>query len=453
MKIKRVTAVIFILAIVSAFIGVFLVSARNDRNIEIYTDNEGGFYILNDRDSMQCLTITDAKGSRERYVNNNADLAVSGRGMICLMSYVNGETVVICEGRMRETGTFILSDINVRKNCFEIDGEGMIYAVGSSDDKCICIYDNNAVLTGTVKTSSAITSLFYSESADRVFAVTADGLTDAVSGEEILCSVPAGEYSVSGDICTDSRGNVYRFYEQKGFVLLYHSMYDMLCPSKDGVYAGKGSDIFLLDENGEPVKSFEAGNRVEALKGGGNCIAYYAGNKLNILDKSDMKRIEKISAPEESKKPTASSSRESSVQSSEESSKPSVKITGNEKIKLNGRFLFLKESMTVSDFKEILGIRGSDAELYDHKGRQTGSGHIGTGWRLRIPSYSGKEYETVLLGDVTGEGSINNNDVSSLCDYLLGKTNLSDAYLFAADIDENVSIELRDLFILYKSTG
>ena len=60
------------------------------------------------------------------------------------------------------------------------------------------------------------------------------------------------------------------------------------------------------------------------------------------------------------------------------------------------------------------------------------------------------EYKIIVLRDITGEGNANTKDRTALLNYLLGKTELTEDVLKAADINTDGNVDAIDLLALDK---
>lgn len=104
-------------------------------------------------------------------------------------------------------------------------------------------------------------------------------------------------------------------------------------------------------------------------------------------------------------------------------------------------YIVCSKPMSITDFK---GYAGKTAKLYDNNSYVT-SGKIKTGM---IAEINGNSYKLILLGDISGEGNINSSDIRKLFSDKLGKSELSDAYEKAADINTDGVVDNIDLVML-----
>ena len=88
--------------------------------------------------------------------------------------------------------------------------------------------------------------------------------------------------------------------------------------------------------------------------------------------------------------------------------------------------------------------------MINHNGKEVKGGVVGTGWQLIFSGDGHKKvYYTVIKGDITGEGNINKNDCKLLSSAILGTEKLSEPQKKAADIDNNNTADISDLYQIY----
>ncbi len=108
---------------------------------------------------------------------------------------------------------------------------------------------------------------------------------------------------------------------------------------------------------------------------------------------------------------------------------------------------------TVREFKEIFeegGYKISSFKNYLNKDI-SGSEKIGTGSTVKFLNNNEiLEYKVIVLRDITGEGNANTKDRTALLNYLLGKTELTEDVLKAADINTDGNVDAIDLLALDK---
>ena len=97
---------------------------------------------------------------------------------------------------------------------------------------------------------------------------------------------------------------------------------------------------------------------------------------------------------------------------------------------------------TVSQFKNAFA---ENISIYNNNGEKITSGLIKTGYRTVV---WGKTYFISVKGDVTGEGNVKSNDVSTLMSVFTKKTQLSGVYYQSADYDLNGEVNNLDLVLI-----
>lgn len=109
---------------------------------------------------------------------------------------------------------------------------------------------------------------------------------------------------------------------------------------------------------------------------------------------------------------------------------------------------------TFGEFKNNLTFNGYSLIFKDSKGNvKTGnSTKIGTGYTVTFVKDGTEKtlFKLIVQGDLTGTGTLTPRDILAFVNYLLGKANLDDASLQAANINEDDEANTIDLFLMYK---
>lgn len=165
-------------------------------------------------------------------------------------------------------------------------------------------------------------------------------------------------------------------------------------------------------------KYYKSKSKIKSLLMYGNNIGILDENlRLNIIKFSDFKgNDENLSFNYES-----------------ESKNQTVNINSD------GYITGIDSGTTVSNFKKLFS---DDITVFDKSGNEVTSGKIKTGYRTRI---SNVIYEISVSGDITGEGNVKSNDVSSLMSYFVKKSDLFGVYLMSADFNNDGNINNKDL--------
>ncbi len=109
-----------------------------------------------------------------------------------------------------------------------------------------------------------------------------------------------------------------------------------------------------------------------------------------------------------------------------------------------------------TEVDKLLGRLESEAELQvvTAKGRPKSEGKVGTGNFVRLNYDEGTGYfdlPLVIYGDLNGDGQIDQGDVEALQGHLLRSAVFSGAYLHAADVNHDDTVDALDLWTLIRS--
>lgn len=118
---------------------------------------------------------------------------------------------------------------------------------------------------------------------------------------------------------------------------------------------------------------------------------------------------------------------------------------------VNLRITDIDSETTVAQFKKNMNYEGYNISFKRYDGKVYTSGKVGTA--SVVTFYNDEisiEYELAVLGDLTGEGSVNSRDKKMMFGYILDTVNFTGVYLDAADLDNSSSVDLADLVYLVR---
>ena len=105
---------------------------------------------------------------------------------------------------------------------------------------------------------------------------------------------------------------------------------------------------------------------------------------------------------------------------------------------------------TLAQLKQNLEYDGFSLRLYRDGNLKT-SGKCATGMTAEFDSDSIKlTYELSVIGDITGEGSVNQRDLDLLMRYLLGSASFNGVYSLSADLSDDGTLDVKDLALLHR---
>lgn len=101
--------------------------------------------------------------------------------------------------------------------------------------------------------------------------------------------------------------------------------------------------------------------------------------------------------------------------------------------------------ISINNFKR-LADDNLTVNIYQAGMSEKTSGNMATGMKVVFTTSDGKSdiYDAVVYGDVTGDGSINSNDLGTISEQILGKQMLDGAFYTAGDIDTSGNISCTD---------
>lgn len=113
----------------------------------------------------------------------------------------------------------------------------------------------------------------------------------------------------------------------------------------------------------------------------------------------------------------------------------------------------IPQGTTIASLKNNITYDGYSLEFYNSENVKKTSGKVGTGFYFTVLD-GGKEcdrYTLSVLGDLTGEGSVNRNDVKLLCKYLDKCTSITDEQYVASDVNDDGIINGVDILKIAKN--
>lgn len=218
----------------------------------------------------------------------------------------------------------------------------------------------------------------------------------------------------------------------------------------DGAITGK----FELDEN------------ILAISTSGSKIIAITGDALpQNITLINEKGITEVTQPEPEKPDEGDDSKDNPGDNNKDTDNPEEKPsdeTDDDSITSDIHHIDIKNHIiseisagtTFGEFKNNLTFNGYSLIFKDSKGNvKTGnSTKIGTGYTVTFVKDGTEKtlFKLIVQGDLTGTGTLTSRDILAFVNYLLGKANLDDASLQAANINEDDEANTIDLFLMYK---
>ncbi len=402
----------------------------------------------------------------------------------------------------KELGVVMIDNVNVKTGCHAMSDDETVFIVDEKDDTSILKFTNRKFPSGSIDAGSEVRALFSDTGTGDVYALTEKGISDVKNGTAVNCDVPETPFIMNRNMCCDSAGSVYSFDGAKGFRLLFRipgarlaatdkavyalqdgrlEMYS-LAGEKTGVYPSEADGSCSIAASGDRVMLID-GSKAEIIKDG-----LFIAEKADTDDTSLPSAVsqpesvpeEKSSPSEDRSKPSGNSSDSgdsqvtsenaadtstaeperpesqngpSGQESSSDGKQKSGRLTSHVYRIENGIICRIPIGTTLAVLKSNMSFDGLSAEFFDYKGRPQKTGKAGTGAKLITSDNSGNktEYLLAVAGDVTGEGSVNTNDIRRLSEILSGTCGTNTCTELAADVDRSGSVDIGDLCALQHS--
>ncbi len=464
---KRYTVLVLALCLLSLCIGYHPMRIMGEtRNTGLFSDGENSFFRY--ESSGDTLTLTACMPSgRERdlqmdRVQAEAYLTVSGG--VVLVCRDRG-AVTLAEVSERDSRFYFPENLRYAPDGIAVTDVGQVYAAEPGTVE-IRRYEGFERERPSLTLPEKVCGMFSDRTGKRVYAVTASGVYDAETGRHLSCVTPALPVRYGGGYYTDSSGTVYTFDPEQGFRECLRTGSVGACTTEKAVFVREedGCTVSMLDFQGQRLARYHADGVITEMAAGRSSLALLVDGRTVVFADSRDFEAEKVSVPESTEIPSEvshesrqSQSRDSSrterIVSSEapvsRGEEPSLTVSSSVYEIGNGRIAGIPLGTTVAQLKKGLSYGSGVLTAIDHHGSRGAGGRLGTGWQIEISSGSETlTFETVVEGDVTGEGNSNLSDLRYLAELLESGEYPGESAAEAADLDHNGRLELQDLYLL-----
>lgn len=412
----------------------FRTYAKSDNENYILKGFSYGFYKISNNNKATCTSITSQGEEAVIFCKSGYKIskAVTSQSYLYILSESDEYHVIFTLLRNGSTDASYIPEDNVIPSSFTATDKYLYFI---SKDKSYTISIKRNTLDSTINFfSENINKLFcYNE---KVYAVTESSLycldNPTIS---IKCDIPSFndlEPVFYGNIFIDSSGKAYSFSPDNGFTYLKTLNYEKSFILNDTYYGINGNIIYKLSENASVISKYISTETIDDIAVNGNKIALLNSEKVRLI-------TEKAFTPIESPKTESSDST------------PKANFNGFTDYKTDGSYIIVPQGTTIAALKKhINSSKNSSLSFYNDDCEKTSSGTLGTGFSLEYyeNSFLKSKYTIIVMGDVTGEGSVNTLDKRRLTDYLLGKLELTSPQKYATDFDGNNIIDSLDLLLL-----
>lgn len=434
--VKRITVIFLIsLLLIYPLNNLLNTSAKSNNENYILRGFSYGFYkIINNRKAT-CTSITSQGEEATIFCKSDYEISKTVTSLSYLYILVNSEeyNTIFTLLRNGSIDASYIPEDNVIPSSFTAN-DNYIYFIGNDGSYTISI-KRNTLETTTNFFSEKVKKLFcYNE---KVYAITASSLYRLDNPNiPIKCDIPSFndlEPVFYDNIFIDANGKVYSFSFDNGFKYIKTLNYKKVFMLNDIYYGVSGNHINKLSENSSITSRYSFSENIDDIAVNGNKIALLSSENVKLITEKDFKPIEN-----------------SSTESSNPISKPS--FDGFTDYENDDNYIIVPQGTTIAILlkKHINSAKNSSLIFYDNKNRKISSGNLGTGFSLEYyeNSFLKYKYTIIVMGDITGEGSVNTYDKRRLTDYLLGKLELTSAQKYAANLDANNLIDSIDLLLL-----
>ena len=393
--VKRITVIFLIsLLLIYPLNNLLNTSAKSNNENYILRGFSYGFYkIINNRKAT-CTSITSQGEETTIFCKSDYEISKTVTSLSYLYILVNSEeyNTIFTILRNGSVDTSYIPENNIIPSSFTANDDYIFFI--SNDESYTISIKRNTLETTTSFFSEKVKKLFcYNE---KVYAITASSLYRLDNPNiPIKCDIPSFndlEPVFYDNIFIDANGKVYSFSFDNGFKYIKTLNYKKVFILNDIYYGVSENHINKLSENSSITSRYSFSENIDDIAVNGNKIAL-----------------------------------------------------------LSSENVIVPQGTTIAILKKhINSAKNSSLIFYDNKKRKISSGNLGTGFSLEYyeNSFLKYKYTIIVMGDITGEGSVNTYDKRRLTDYLLGKLELTSAQKYAANLDANNLIDSIDLLLL-----
>ena len=347
-------------------------------------------------------------------------------------------TVKIADCRSGVITTRVINNESCREyGAFAYDGRYFYIP----DTASIKLYSDTFMRDGEIELSGQPYSLSSSRDGCITYCAASNGLYIIENGSLICRSdiITGSVFTFDGGF-SDDRSTV---YNADGSQVLFDGF-----DSSNGV--GKVGDrlIGVIDNTLTAVRGDE---RVCICDASGECFICSGGTRCAcfcIKDNGLSARIVTDDEIEALSKPESPNTESDCISDISDAGEHMIKhMTAYTLDKENGFIRGIEPGTTPAAFNRS---ENTSVNFYSPDGTAIKSGTVKTGCTAEFPN--GETFITVITGDVSGSGTINSRDVKCIADHLSGEAPLDGAYLSAADVVHDGTVDLKDSAALYRYT-
>lgn len=422
-----------------------------------------------------------------RFASHTLDAYVDLYASIRSVCAYRGKIVFLCEDVRRNQlsvyvyyldtdyleGFVINNELLYNNTDFACDNDA-IYIENYRDNHEIFAFSYSGDYLGRYRLDGEVNALcggyrsgFYAVGSDTLYSFSS-GRFNALSG----ASVETPLFPADSHILVSGYGSVYLLDGNQvtyAFSVDSDSRAASACVIGNMLYYPNGNTINAYDlDTGEKIAYYRTSGQVISVFADGNTIiAVGDSSSVSISQDSFTSLIEQEDAPEEEGADGDSHQQGSSGSGSgggtsnqrvnqSQSQNQNNGRSGPSSISSDvyqvdsARFYIsgIPPQTTVAKFKANMNYDGYSVTIYRGNAVKK-SGNVGTGMTAVFSSdefiYT---YELGVTGDITGEGSCNSRDLTTLMDYLIGSTSFNGVYIIAADLTNDSIVDVCDLATL-----
>lgn len=434
---KRIIALFFVILLLFYFVNSFtsISAVSSEKNYLIRGFSYGFYKILNDFQAT-CTSITSQGEKSVIFCKSGYEIskAVTSKSYLYILAKSDEYHAIFTLLRNGNTDTSYIPSEDVNPLSFTASDKSLHF-ISKDKSYTISVNRNTHDCTTNFFTDSVNKLFVYDE---KVYAVTSGAIYSLDNPTAtIKCDIPSFDSSEPvfyENIFIDTNGKVYFFSSDNGFKYIKTLSYKKAFMLNNTYYGVNESTIYKLSENGSAISKYSCSENIDDIAVNGNKIALLNSKNVRLITQKDFTAIENPK-----------------TESSSPISEPD--FDGFTDYTTDRDYIIIPQGTTVAVLKKhINSVENSSLVFYNDDSKRTDEGTLGTGFSLYCYENSSlkAKYTIIVMGDVTGEGSVNTRDKRKLTDYLLGKLELTSPQKYAANLDKNNTVDSLDLLLLIR---
>ncbi len=418
-----------------------------------YTDQSGAYHIScsGKRAVIDRYASTNRSAQLDLQYTVNAVCGFCGNIILLCNDTANDQLVVYTYSLDRDfLDSFCIYGAKLYNDTDFCCDASFLYIENCNNSKELQKYSLTGSFIRSFSFNNDITSAFcgyssgvYIVGGSALYHIDRDSFT-ALSG----ASVNPGLFAANENYLVSALGDVYRVSNsiERLFSMDTSSVCSSACVIGNRIYNSCNSVIFGYDlESGEKICSYTCRSSPTLLYSYGDSLIAADKNSSYSISRDDFTEFNRGNTDSLISGEQNSNEHYSNNDTSKEISSKKYRVSFTDH-----KISAIPAGTTVAGFKSDINHKGYSVALYRDNVEKK-SGNVGTAWTAIFSSDEDSiQFELSVIGDITGEGSVNSRDLKLLMDYLIGSADYNGVYLLSSDLSDDGKVDVIDLAMMAK---